>query len=255
MTLTMTLIKQLTTMTMTLTMTCMMLLGETCPIHCEKPKSKRCKQRKAAAKCGNQGQNSGGGSKKTCPVKCKLPDSERCKRKNKRAGCNNSGTQTNDPKKPGQPGSETCPVKCERPNSPRCKRKKKNAGCNTNSDPPTNGGPIKPQVPSGDPFPCDNPCKCSGYTITGPLNLPFGHCQTKDPKNKKFFCYVDSNSACSDKAKSGRSVNLFYSHQACDFERACGFIPADCPESNPNCGDAYDSYDYYDTYDLYTDYI
>merc|ERR1712079_800904 len=64
--------------------------GETCPITCEQPKSKRCKQRKAAAKCGNQGQNSGGGSKKTCPVKCKLPDSERCKRKNKNAGCNNN---------------------------------------------------------------------------------------------------------------------------------------------------------------------
>merc|ERR1712062_289392 len=184
----------------------MLLLGKHVQYLVKDPRVKDA-QRKAAAKCGNQGQNSGGGSKKTCPVKCKRPNSARCKRRNKTAGCNNSGTQTNDPKKPGQPGS-----------------------------------PIKPQVPSGDPFLCDNPCKCSGYTITGPLNLPFGHCQTKDPKNKKFFCYVDSNSACSDKAKSGRSVNLFYSHQACDFERACGFAAADCPESDPDCGD--DSYPY-----------
>merc|ERR1712062_739680 len=227
----------------------MLLLGKHVQYLVKDPRVKDAK-RKAAAKCGNQGQNSGGGSKKTCPVKCKRPNSARCKRRNKTAGCNNSGTQTNDPKKPGQPGSETCPIKCKRPNSARCKRKNKDAGCNTNSDPPKIGRPIKPQVPSGDP--CDNPCKCSGYTIPGPLNLPFGHCQTKDPKNKKFFCYVDSNSACSDKAKSGRSVNLFYSHQACDFERACFFATPDCPESNPDCGDAYDSYDYYDTYDSYT---
>ena len=83
-----------------------------------------------------------------------------------------------------------------------------------------------------------NICKCSGKTIQGPLNLPFGHCQTKDIVSKKFFCYVDSKSACTDKQPSERELNLFFSKTACEFERACGISAADIDND-------YDSYEYY----------
>ena len=99
-----------------------------------------------------------------------------------------------------------------------------------------------------------NICKCSGKTIQGPLNLPFGHCQTKDPVSKQFFCYIEPNSACPDKQESGREVNLFFSNKACEFERACGFAAPDI-EYGDDSTYTYDSDSDYDSdYESYGSY-
>ena len=95
-----------------------------------------------------------------------------------------------------------------------------------------------------------NICKCSGKTIQGPLNLPFGHCQTKDPVSKQFFCYIEPNSACPDKQESGREVNLFFSNKACEFERACGFAAPDIEYGDDSAYDSEDE-DYYESYGSY----
>ena len=87
-------------------------------------------------------------------------------------------------------------------------------------------------------------------TIQGPLNLPFGHCQTKDPVSKQFFCYIEPNSACPDKQESGREVNLFFSNKACEFERACGFAAPDIEYGD----DSTYTYDYDSDYESYGSY-
>ena len=89
------------------------------------------------------------------------------------------------------------------------------------------------------PVDCKNPCRCSGKTITGPLNLPIGRCLTKDPANNKFFCYINADSSCSDKALSGRKPNLHFSYQACDNDRACELAAPD--------------YDYYSEFQAFFD--
>jgi hypothetical protein len=157
-----------------------------------------------------------------CPPNCQRPKSPKCKRR--QAACQKKPSNgTNSSPNGGGSGQKggDCPPKCQRPNSPKCKRRQD--ACKQSIVNPVNP-PQNPVNPGGD---CLPKCKCSGKTFVGPLALPFGHCQTKNPGSKNFYCYVDANSSCPDKKQSGRQQNLFWSEKACDFERACGILAAD----------------------------
>jgi len=139
---------------------------------------------------------------------------------------------------------EQCPITCQVLNSDNCKKRQKDSMCreqpvspggvsqgnggNTGNTGNTANNPVGQSSPPG----MGGNCKCNQKTFIGSLNLEFGWCQTRDPVVKKFFCYVDANSGCSDKTKSTRDLNLYYSFLACDLERIDGFV-------RPDSGDDY----------------
>ena len=58
-------------------------------------------------------------------------------------------------------------------------------------------------------------CKCNEFTIDGPNETTLGKCITRSP-TKGYYCYVNFNSECGDKAKSLRGKGLYLSYEACN---------------------------------------
>jgi len=95
-----------------------------------------------------------------------------------------------------------------------------------------------PEVPPSNsttpsPPPSTSSCSCNGKEFKGPGNYPFGECKVTDPKNGKYYCYVNSNSTgCNDKKKSTRQDNLYYSYKACALLIGSGKFSPDCSCEN-----------------------
>jgi len=163
--------------------------------------------------CGGSKKESGGSKKEQCPITCQVLNSDNCKKRHKDSGCR---------EQPVSPGG------VNQGNGGNTGNTAKNS-VGQSSPPGRPGTGSLSTVPEGG---MGGNCKCNQKTYTGSLNLEFGWCQTRDPVVKKFFCYVDANSGCSDKTKSTRDLNLYYSFLACDLERIDGFV-------RPDSGDDY----------------
>lgn len=188
-----------------------------------------------------------------CNVVCQRPKSDRCKKRRKAAGCPVLPTPTaNNNKCPpvvstGPTNPPKCPIQCKQKDSKKCKERNKKAGCAIQPKPTLPSNPSTVDATTGGSVACNNPCKCSGKTLPGPKGLPVGECYTRNPKNNRFFCYVDSNTPCTDKEASKRHSNTFASYLACDFQRECGHALPDYDydyEYEEGGGDDYEYDDY-----------
>merc|ERR1719474_1990102 len=76
------------------------------------------------------------------------------------------------------------------------------SGCDGSGENPPNGG-------------VDGDCECShDFVMDKNSGRNIGNCLTK--LNGKYWCYVSSNSKCSDKKPSARKPSLAFSFQACE---------------------------------------